>query len=141
VTSAVTADKCCVPWRLLALQVRRLVGCMQTAVVAAAARVPLCAVIHTALVPGSSDKAEAAAAAETQAEGSGSRLAGPHTRAGQQLPTFMLLTTPVPHELLLPQVDFCIHHGGAGTTQAALLAGEWQANAPGSWPACVCATA
>jgi UDP:flavonoid glycosyltransferase YjiC (YdhE family) len=34
-----------------------------------------------------------------------------------------MLQQPVPHELLLPQIDLAVHHGGAGTVQAALLAG------------------
>jgi len=75
--------------------------------VQAAQHIPLCTIIHTHGV------------AWEQAEGA--------DWGGQQAPpTYLLLHEPVPHELLLPQCALVVHHGGAGTTQAALLAGEEQ---------------
>jgi len=36
----------------------------------------------------------------------------------------LLLTVPVPHAILLPRCDLVLHHGGAGTTHATLVAGR-----------------
>ncbi len=43
--------------------------------------------------------------------------------APSSLPSTMLLTDELPHDWLLPQAAAMIHHGGAGTTAAALQAG------------------
>jgi UDP:flavonoid glycosyltransferase YjiC (YdhE family) len=46
------------------------------------------------------------------------------------LPEAVLPIGPVAHQLLFPQVDLIVHHGGAGTTAAALRAGVPQLIVP-----------
>ena len=109
----------CVP-----VQVQRLIGCMREAVVAASSQLPLCAVIHTNLLPGSCNGGGGGGAGGGTGPGLQAQARQEQERSGLP-PTYFLLQTPVPHELLLPQCDLVVHHGGAGTTQAALLAGVW----------------
>lgn len=110
------------------VQVGRLVSAMVQAVERAASQVPLCAIIHTTLPPANQspgrssspgDASTSAAAPAVQLAPIAAQLPG---LGG--LPPFFLLRQAVPHELLLPQMDLAVHHGGAGTTQAVLLAGE-----------------
>jgi hypothetical protein len=95
-------------------EVQRLVGCMQAAVEAVHADTPLAAVIHTTLQPGCCNSGRGERALEPGQQGA-------EPEGG--LPPHFTLQAPVPHDLLLPQCDLIVHHGGAGTTQAALLAG------------------
>jgi UDP:flavonoid glycosyltransferase YjiC (YdhE family) len=96
---------------------------MEEAVVQVAASMPVAAIIHTTLVPGSSNSSSNGSNA---CSGSGHEQARGRDRQGAGLPACSFrLSRPVPHELLLPQCDLTVHHGGAGTTQAALLAGRW----------------
>lgn len=104
---------------------------MVQAVERAAAKMPFCAVIHTTLPPAnqspgrSSSPGSGAAAAVVEPAQLAPTAAQLPGLGG--LPPYFLLRQAVPHELLLPQVDLAVHHGGAGTTQAVLLAGGWRA--------------
>eukprot|EP00887_Chlorella_sp_A99_P005118 scaffold25.g5118.t1 len=90
-------------------QVADILKHMTEGVRTVAAEQPLRAILHTTL-------SIAGAAAQL---GGGAREDGP---AAERL--LMLLAQPVDHDLLLPQVDLVVHHGGAGTTHAALAAGK-----------------
>ena len=108
------------------MQVSRLVGCMAEAVAQVAAKQPVCAVIHTTLPPagrtaqliqtGGCDSSSASSVGAASAHEQPQGLAQPPA-------PYLMLQQPVTHELLLPQIDLAVHHGGAGTVQAALLAG------------------
>lgn len=80
---------------------------MASAAASVAAQAPACAIIHAPFGLG----------------GIPAAAAGPPPPALRGQPPFFLLSVPVRHELLLPQCELVVHHGGAGTTQAALLAG------------------
>ena len=112
------------------MQVSKLISSMVQAVERAAAKIPLCAIIHTTLPPANQSPSR------SSSPGSGTGAAGAEPAqlaptAAQLpglggLPPYFLLRQAVPHELLLPQVDLAVHHGGAGTTQAVLMAGRWR---------------
>lgn len=89
----------------------------------AAAEVPLCAVLHTTMPP-TGHSASSASSVRQEGTAQPAHEQRPQLAALQGLPPYIVLQQAVPHELLLPQVDFAVHHGGAGTTQALLLAGE-----------------
>lgn len=102
---------------------------MVQAVERAAAKVPLCAVIHTTLppanqAPGRSSSPSSGAGAAPGVEPVQLAPTAAQLPGLGGLPPYFLLRQAVPHELLLPQVDLAVHHGGAGTTQAVLLAGR-----------------
>ncbi len=42
---------------------------------------------------------------------------------GQQQPTMIAAAGSIPHDLLLPECNAVLHHGGAGTSAAVLTAG------------------
>lgn len=111
------------------VQVSRLISSMVQAVERAAAKVPLCAVIHTTLppanqAPGRSSSPSSGAGAAPGVEPVQLAPTAAQLPGLGGLPPYFLLRQAVPHELLLPQVDLAVHHGGAGTTQAVLLAGR-----------------
>jgi hypothetical protein len=99
------------------LQVSRLISCMAQAVLQVAAKQPVCAVFHTTLPPAGRT------ARLMQAGDCGSSSVTAREQPQGPPPPYLLLQQPVPHELLLPQIDLAVHHGGVGTVQAALLAG------------------
>ena len=51
------------------------------------------------------------------------RHGGRHSGRRGELPSNVYLSGPAPHTWLLPQMAATVHHGGAGTTAAALRAG------------------